>query len=121
MNQKIFQLEIVRFIPKGLFGYSFIYFPPSLGKMISPNELKETTEMITFVEDKLKIKVHRANQTIDVGLADGRVAENLSIKRKTPLLVIERNYYARDGSPVFMSVTYFRPNLYKYRIELTRT
>jgi GntR family transcriptional regulator len=121
MNQEIFQLELVRFFPKGPFGYSFLYFPPSLGKMISPKELSETTEIITFVEGKMKTKVNRANQTIDVGLADKRVAEKLSIKPKTPLLIIKRDYYSRDGSPMFVSITHFRPDLYKYRIELTRT
>jgi GntR family transcriptional regulator len=119
--QKVFQLEILRLIPKGPFGYSFIYFPPRLGKMISSKELTEKTEIITFVEEKLKTKAHRANQAIDVGLADKGVAENLSIKPKTPLLIIERDYYARDGSPMFATITYFRPDLYKYRIELTRT
>jgi DNA-binding GntR family transcriptional regulator len=89
--------------------------------MICPEELKETTEIITFVEEKTKTKVNRANQTIDVGLADKRVAEDLHIKPKTPLLIIERDYYARNGSPMFVSITHFRPDLYKYRIELTRT
>src|SRR4030042_4030984 len=67
VKQKVFQLQIVRFIPKGPFGYSFIYFQPDLGRMILRNELeelKETTEMIHFVEEKLKTQVHRANQTI---------------------------------------------------------
>ena len=121
MAKKVFQLEMVRLIPKGPFGYSSIYFPLGLGKMISPKELNETTEMITFVEGKLKTKAHRANQTIDVELAEKVVAKNLCIKPKTPLLIIERDYYARDGSLMFVTITYFRPDLYKYRIELTRT
>lgn len=120
-NQTLFQLDLVRFFPKGPFGYSSLYFPPSLGKAISLNELNETTEIITFVEGKMKTKVNYANQTIDVGLADKGVAENLSIKPKTPLLIIERDYYSRDGFPMFVSITHFRPDLYKYRIELTRT
>jgi len=119
--QNVFQLEIVRMIPKGPFGYSFVYFPPYLGKMISRNDLKETTEIITLIEDKMKTKVHRANQTIDVGLADHGVAGNLSMKPNTPVLIIERDYYARHGSPMFVTITYFRPDLYKYRIELSRT
>ena len=121
MNQRIFQLEIERFFPKGPFGYSFLYFPPGLGNTISPIELSETTEIITFVEGKMKTKVNRANQTIDVRLADKVVAENLFIKPKTPLLIIERDYFARDGSPMFVSITHFRPDLYKFKIELTRT
>jgi GntR family transcriptional regulator len=119
--QNVFQLEIVRMIPKGPFGYSFVYLPPYLGKMISRNDLKESTEIITLIEDKMKTKVHRANQTIDVGLADHGVAGNLSMKPNTPVLIIERDYYARHGSSMFVTITYFRPDLYKYRIELSRT
>ena len=120
-GENVFQLELVRLIPKGPFGYSFIYLPFSLGKMISRNELKETIEIITFVEHKLKTRVHRANQTIDVGLVDKTVAKNLSIEPKSPVLITERNYYDRTGSPMFAAITYFRPDHYKYRIELTRT
>lgn len=121
MNQKALEIEIVRFIPKGPFGYSVLYFPSHFKGLISPDELMETTEIITYVEQKMKTKVSRANQTIDVGLADKGVAGKLSIKPKTPLLIIERDYYARDGTPMFVSITQFRPDLYKYRIELTRT
>lgn len=121
MNSEIFQMEVLRFFPKGPFGYSFLYFPPGLGEKISLHELSETTEIITFIEKKMKTKVNHANQTIDVGLADKRVAEYLIIKPKTPLLIIERDYYSRDGSPMFVSITHFRSDLYKYRIELTRS
>ncbi|UCH06576.1 MAG: GntR family transcriptional regulator [Deltaproteobacteria bacterium] len=120
-NQDVFQLEIIRLTPKGPFGYSFIYLPPELGKTISRDEFSEATEFITLVEGKLSTRVHRASQTIDVALATEEVARNLSIKTESPLLVIERQYYARDGEPLFMSLTRFRPDLYKYRIELTRT
>ncbi len=120
-NQNIFQLEIIRLIQEGPFGYSFIYLPPHLGKTISRDELSEATEFITFVEGKLRTRVHRATQTIDVAIADEVVARNLSIPPKSPVLVIQREYYSRNGSPLFMSVTYFRPDMYKYRIELTRS
>jgi GntR family transcriptional regulator, N-acetylglucosamine utilization regulator len=121
MKEKVYQLGLVRSIPKGIFAYSFVYFPTSLGKIIFPEEMNETTEIITFVEGKLKTRAHRANQTIDIGFADKMLAKNLFIKPKTPLLIIERDYYGRDGVPLFASITYCRPDLYKYRIELTRT
>ena len=120
-SQNVLRLEVVRLIPKGPFGYSFIYLPPGLGEMISRDELTETTEFITFVEGKLRSRVHRASQTINVALASEEVARNLSIKVETPVLVIERQYYTRDGAPLFMSLTHCRPDLYKYKIELTRT
>jgi GntR family transcriptional regulator len=119
--EKVFQLQLVRFTAKAPLGYSYIYFPHSLGKTISPNELNGTTEIITFVEEKLKTKAHRAKQAIDVGVANKVLAENLSIKPKTPLLIIERDYYTQKGSVMFVAITYFRPDVYKYEIELTRT
>jgi GntR family transcriptional regulator len=119
--EKVFQLELVRFTSKSPLGYSFIYFPSGLGKIISPKELNGTKEIITFVEEKLRTKAHRAKQSIDVGVADKVLAENLFIKPKTPLLIIERDYYTRKGSVMFVAITYFRPDLYKYEIELTRT
>ena len=119
--EKVFELQLVRFTSKAPLGYSFMYFPYSLGKTVSPNELNGTTEIITFVEEKLKTKAHRAKQAIDVGVADKVLAEHLSVKPKTPLLVIERDYYTRKGSVMFVAITYFRPDVYKYEIELTRT
>jgi len=120
-TEKVFRLDVVRFIPKGPLGYSFIYLPLTLGKTISPEEFKETTEIITFVEERLKTRAHRAKQTFDVGVADRVLARSLSVKPKTPLLVIKRNYYTRKGSLMFVAISYFRPDLYKYEIDLTRT
>jgi len=117
----VFQLELVRSIPKGPMGYSLIYFPSSLGKTIRLDELKETTEIITFVEESLKTQAHRANQTIDVGVADKLIAKYLSVRPETPTLIIQRAYYSREGALMFVAKTHFRPDRFKYEIELTRT
>jgi len=101
-------------------GYSLLYFPPDLGRRISVPELSPTTETITFVEGKLRTKAHRANQTIDVGVADGVLAKHLAVKPKSPLLIIQRDYYTREGSLMFVARTCFRPDRFKYEIELAR-
>jgi DNA-binding GntR family transcriptional regulator len=108
-------------ISKGPSRYSLIYFPPELGKMIMRNELKETTDIILLVEKKLQTKIHHAHQTMDIRLADKIISKYLSIKQKTPLFAMERHYKSRDGSPIFLSINYCRPDLYKFNIELTRT
>ncbi len=118
--ESLYQLEVVRSISKGPVGYSLIYFPLSLGKMVTVEEFDETTELITFVEEKLKTKANRAKQAIDVGVADEALAQHLSVKPMTPLLIIERAYYTRKGFLMFAAISYFRTDLYKYEIELTR-
>jgi GntR family transcriptional regulator len=118
---KVFQLEILRLIAQGPQGYSMVYFPHALGKMISPDEVNEDTEIIAFVEQKLATKAHYANQTIGVETADQFLAEHLDVKIKAPLLTILRNYHTAKGSLMFIGKTHFRPDRFKYEIELTRT
>jgi|MudIll2142460700_1097286.scaffolds.fasta_scaffold00118_10 GntR family transcriptional regulator len=120
-NEKVFKLELLRSILKGPFGYSFTYFPSRLGAQISPNELTETTELLTFIEEKLKTKAQWADQHIDVCLASKSVAKHLSVKPGNPLLAIERDFYGRTGSCMYASITYYRTDIYKYETKLTRT
>jgi GntR family transcriptional regulator len=121
MTQRVFQLEMIFSIPKGPSRYSLIYFPPDLGEMILRSELRETTEIILLVEKKLQARIHHAHQTMDIRLADKKISKYLSVKQKTPIFFMERHYIARDGSLIFMSLNYCRPDLYKFKIELTRT
>lgn len=119
-KQKVFQLEVVFSSSKGATRYTVFYMPPHLGKMIFRNEIKETTEMILLIEEKSKTKIHHALQSMTVALADAKISKYLSIQKKAPVYVIERQYYARNRVPVFMSISYCRPDLYKFKIELTR-
>lgn len=119
-SERVYRLEILRFVANGPQGYSIIYFPPSLGRTISLGEIKEATEIISFVEDKLGTQAHGARQTIDVGVADRFLATHLSVRPQTPLLIIRREYYTRKGAFMFSAETYFRPDRFTYEIELTR-
>jgi len=118
---RVFQLEMIRLIAQGPQGYSVVYFPHALGKTISREEFREDTEVIALVEEKLAIKAHHADQTIGVETADELLSEHLAISPETPLLTIRRDYYTNKGSLMFVGITHFRPDRFKYEIELTRT
>jgi GntR family transcriptional regulator len=120
-SEKVYRLEIVRLMSSGPQAYSLIYFPPKLGKMISRDEITETTEIISFVEDKFDTKAQTAHQTMDVGLADVVLARSLDVNQQTPLLIVYREYYTRTGSLLFLAKSYYRTDRFKYEIELART
>lgn len=120
-GKKAFGLEIVFSSSKGPTRYTVFYLPHDLGKTISRSELKESTELILLVEEKSKARIHHAHQSMSIALADSKTAKYLSVEEKTPIFVIERHYYGRNRSPIFMSMSYCRPDLYKFKIELTRT
>jgi len=120
-SDRVSRLEFVRLIAGGPQAYSLIYFPAKLGKMISGDDITETTEIISFVEDKTGTKAQGAHQTIDVGMANELLAKNLSVKQQTPLLVICRQYFTGTGALLFLAKSYYRTDRFKYEIELART
>ena len=56
-----------------------VFFPRDLGKFSSVTEITPTTEMITFVEGKLRTKAQGTNQTVDVGVADSVQAKHFTV------------------------------------------
>lgn len=119
-SERVYRLEFVRLVSSGPQAYSLIYFPARIGKLISKDEIKEATELISFVEDKIGTKAQGAHQTIDVGVANELLAKNLDVKRQTPLLVISREYFTRTGTLLFVAKSYYRTDRFKYEIELAR-
>ena len=120
-SERVYRLELVRLISSGPQAYSLIFFPPALGSMISRDEITETTEIISFVEDKLDTKAQTAHQSMDVVLADEVIALNLQVAPQMPLLIVNREYYSRTGALLFLAKSYYRTDRFKYEIELSRT
>ncbi len=120
-SESVYRLEFIRLVSNRPQAYSLIYFPAGIGKLISKDEIKETTELISFVEDKVGIKAQGAHQTIDVGVANELLSKNLDVKQQTPLLVITREYFTRTGTLLFVAKTFYRTDRFKYQIELART
>ncbi|MEW6669813.1 MAG: GntR family transcriptional regulator [Thermodesulfobacteriota bacterium] len=118
---KVFQLDVLFSIPKGPSRYSMMYFPARIGKMISAEVIEKARDIILLVEEKLQMRLHHAEQTMDVALAQRPVCQYLSVQEGTPVFLIQRRFIARDRSPAFVSFSYCRPDLYEFRIELTRT
>jgi GntR family transcriptional regulator len=120
-REMVFRLELVFSISKGACRCSHVFFPLPLGAAISQKELKETTEIILVVEEKLHAKIHHARQTMGVGLADKTIGKQLSVSEGTLLFTSEQFFAARNSTPIFLIVNYCRPDLYDFRIEFTRT
>ena len=119
-DQTAQRIEAVRSSRNGPYGYSLLYLPQTWADMISWDEYAEDMEFLLFVEDRTRNRIYRATQIVSVGLADTTMAKHLSMSPKDPVLVIEREYFIRDGSALFVSVTYNRPDRFQYKVDLTR-
>ncbi|AYA24060.1 MULTISPECIES: GntR family transcriptional regulator [Rhodococcus] len=76
--------------------------------------------MIGLLEPHLDSPIVEAAQSITVALATEQVATELNCEVGHPLLRVDRLYSNDDGVPTELSVSYFLPEHYTYRVTLRR-
>lgn len=93
------------------------YLPSEIGKKIKREDLL-TKSMLQILRDKLKIQITHGTQYIEAIVADYDVASALSINIFSPVLYSELIMFGRDGKPVEFAQHFFRPDQFRYTIEL---
>jgi GntR family transcriptional regulator len=109
----------VRHAETGPFQHVTAYLPVALGEALSEEDLSKTS-LLGAMERHLGVSVKVMEQVVDAVLAPRQVAELLSLRPRTPLLLFERTYFAAKGEPVEHAVTYQTSRRYPYRLVLSR-
>ncbi|QGP91068.1 HTH-type transcriptional repressor YvoA [Neomoorella glycerini] len=118
-DEPLYLIEKVQQMNGQPITYLRSYWPYEYGSRLAEEDL-ERRGLYELVEEKLGLVLERAVQTISAGRAGKREAEYLQVKVGTPLLIMERTAFDDRGRPVELSVNAYRPDRYKYRVELDR-
>lgn len=108
------------------FGWTTVTLPPSVGALL--REAHEVTTpgatnpltVIGLLEGRLKDPIAEAEQTISAVAADTQLVEMLRCALGAPILRIDRLFISIRGEPLELSIGYFLPDQYTYRISLRR-
>jgi GntR family transcriptional regulator len=123
-NTKLYAFRTARESQGELFTITDIYHPPHIGKLIKDADFddiaSENKLMITVVQEKTGIQARDINQTITAEMADSKTAKELGIRPGEPLLVFDRDYYAKDGQPIQTGRSKYRVDHYRYQINVSR-
>jgi GntR family transcriptional regulator len=93
---------------------------------ISANLIKGLTEQIvnqslySYIETQLGYQIDHASQVIESSIADQIEAEHLKIKKGSPVMLIQRNTFLHDGTPVEFVKSSYRADRYKFMIQMKR-
>ncbi|MBM7654915.1 GntR family transcriptional regulator [Neobacillus cucumis] len=93
---------------------------------ISANLIKGITEDIVneslyaYIEGKLNLRIASASQTIESSVASQSEANYLNIKMGDPVLLIQRNTFLLDGTPLELVRSVYRADRYKFMIQMKR-
>ncbi len=97
-------------------GYFEIWFPAEIGRHIKVDQIAENTPIIRLVEKMAQVRITRAEQTIAPDHAGSPAASYLQIDEDTPILSVERVYFAGDR-PIEVAKVRYHPDRYRYAIE----
>ncbi|BBZ70470.1 GntR family transcriptional regulator [Mycobacterium paraseoulense] len=98
--------------------------PPCAQLLADAPELKadavSTATVIGLLDPRLDRPITQAAQSITVALASDQVAAELRCPLSHPVLRVDRLYSNDLGEPVELSISYFLPEHYTYRVTLRR-
>jgi GntR family transcriptional regulator len=80
----------------------------------------ETDSLYRILAEKYGIHLAKSQESIEAGLADEALAEQLHIEKGAPLLLVTGVSYARDQRPVEFVQSYYRGDRYRFLVELAR-
>ncbi|WP_202081670.1 GntR family transcriptional regulator [Caldalkalibacillus salinus] len=90
------------------------------------NEVHGLTESIVrssiydYIENDLGLSLTHARQTIEPSLASDLESRMLKVEPHTPVLLIKRNSYLSDGTPLEYVKSVYRGDRYKFVTEMKR-
>ena len=100
--------------------YSYIVndLPAEIGKRFTKHDWKGV--VLKTIEEKLKIPLRDAEQTVRASLADGTLARLLDTKVGAPLLAVERVVRTDHGRVVERVRIHYRSDIYAMKVHLSR-
>jgi GntR family transcriptional regulator len=94
---------------------------------ISANLIKGITDQIVnqslyaHIENQLNLRIDSASQVIESSIASLDEAKYLKISKGAPVLLIQRNSFLKDGTPVEFVKSVYRADRYKFMIQMKRS
>jgi GntR family transcriptional regulator len=93
---------------------------------ISANLVKGLTEQIVnkslyaHIEGQLDLRIDSASQIIESSIASQSEANYLKISKGAPVMLIQRNTFLKDNTPVEFVKSVYRADRYKFMIQMKR-
>jgi GntR family transcriptional regulator len=103
-------------LEEGPVGYFEIWFPLEIGRKLTAADVAGNTPVIRLVEKVAKLRITRAEQTIEPDHAGKVAAQFLQIDPQTPILRVQRVYFVGDR-PIELAQVRYHPDRYRYAIE----
>jgi len=113
------EITRVRLLNRSPISYEVTYVPEAIGLRLAKADLR-TRDIFLILENDFGIALGNADLAIEAAPADAVVARHLGVKRRAPVLRIERLTYAADRRPLDFEYLFYRGDAFRYRLTIER-
>lgn len=115
----VVEVKRVRYLNRVAVSLEISYFPLDVGRPLFNQDL--SGDIFPILENLSGIPLGSANISIDAGLANSEVQEQLGLSEADPVLQVERLTHDRAGRPIDYEFLFFSGDSFKYRFEIDRS
>lgn len=115
-GQPLVRAVRVRYRDGAAIGYVVSYVPASLGRHMTPAELRRTP-ILRLIQNAGQ-RLGKATQTIAAIPADSAICHPLGVEPRSAILRITRTTYDPSGKPILLTIAHYRSDRYQLRIDL---
>lgn len=109
------------------FSVSEIFIPVEIGQKIidsgrvPPTGVKDKITLTELIDELAPEPIGGAQQSISATIASSEVAGWIDLEVGCPALRIDRLYVDSSGRPLALTINFFNPDRYSYRLDLERS
>lgn len=122
-GERVFQLERLLLADGEPMCLQYGAYPERLlrgmAHLLTP-ETFNTTSLYQLLEERLDLRLERAEEILEPALANRKEVRLLGIVEQSPVLVVRRVAWLVSGEPIESVKLVFRGDKYRYRVDLLR-
>lgn len=117
-DELIYKIKRLRLANNDPIAVETSYLPVNLVPGLTPDIL--ASSIYTYIEQELELTIGHASQTVEAAIVDAEDQQHLNINKGVPILLIQRETYLENGTPLELVRSSYRADKYKFKIDIER-
>ncbi|WP_175638261.1 GntR family transcriptional regulator [Metabacillus schmidteae] len=117
-DEFIYKIKRLRLANNDPIAVETSYLPVNLVPGLTPDIL--ASSIYTYIEQDLELTIGHASQTVEAAIVDAEDQQHLNINKGVPILLIQRETYLENGTPLELVRSSYRADKYKFKIDIER-
>ncbi|PMC40337.1 phosphonate metabolism transcriptional regulator PhnF [Bacillus sp. UMB0899] len=117
-DELIYKIKRLRLANNDPIAVETSYLPVNLVPGLTPDIL--ASSIYTYIEQELDLTIGHASQTVEAAIVDAEDQQHLNINKGVPILLIQRETYLENGTPLELVRSSYRADKYKFKIDIER-